>query len=74
MTSALTPSDALRRLGFDLNRPQRGRIMIQTDTCRFKYYAFRYRVGDGHIITRLGRVVSAKEMGHGIVTFRVEGL
>jgi hypothetical protein len=39
---------------------RRGRILVHTGTIRCKWYSFRRRMGDGHILTRWGRVVSAR--------------
>lgn len=64
--------DALKEMGHDLSRPCRGRVVVRVGTIRCKVYSFRYRVGDGHALTRVGRLVSAIRMPYGEHSFVFE--
>lgn len=67
----MTPLKALTLMGYDLNKPQRGHILMSTGPIKTRRYAFRYRIGDGHILTRLGRVLKAEDRG-GVFVFDTE--
>lgn len=58
----MTVLEALKEMGFDLKHPARGSIMIERGPIKVKRYAFRYRVGDGHVLTRAGRVVGVRKL------------
>ncbi len=56
------PGEALKAMGFNLNRPCRGKVLVRIGPVKTKHYAFRYRVGDGHINTRWGRLTWAERV------------
>ncbi len=58
--------DAINRMQFPPHR-----LIVQIDTLKFKALAYRIRKGDGHVITRRGRVVSARVTG-GVTVFQLE--
>lgn len=61
MSKRVSPLIALRELGYDLDHPCRGHIMVETGlrTRWFKHYAFRYRLRDGKVFCRCGQIRSA---------------
>lgn len=56
----ISAQEGLKLLGYDLRRPVRGSVMVAQGCIKVKHYAFRYRVGDGHTLYRLGRLLSAR--------------
>lgn len=56
--------EALTEMGFDLRHPVTGSVMLECGHLngKIKHYAFRYRVGDGHVMTRRGRLVSVQKL------------
>jgi len=58
-TKHVAPQEALKLLGWDLNHPTKGKVMVSTGAIRVKYYSARYRVGDGHLLYRWGRLTEA---------------
>lgn len=52
---------ALKDMGFDTSKPCTGSVIVQTGAMPLKRYRFRYRVGDGHVLFRWGRLVSARK-------------
>lgn len=47
------------------------RIIVQVGTVKFKALAYRVRKGDGRVMTRRGRVVSAAKDASGIWVFQL---
>lgn len=68
----LSVSSALGRLGFDLNKACRGSVIVRMKPGELKRYAFRYRVGDGHAITRWGRLSGAEWTAPGVIVFELD--
>lgn len=58
MKNTISPLLALKELGYDTRKPCRGSVIVETRPGKFKHYAFRHRVGDGHVICRFGRLVN----------------
>lgn len=59
-TRRVPAQEALRMMDWDLNHPARGHVMVRIGVIRAKHYAVRYRVGDGHLLYRWGRLPSAE--------------
>ena len=56
----VSAQEGLKMLGWDLKKPQRGRVLVRTGICRSKHYSARYRIGDGHLLFRWGRLTGAE--------------
>ncbi|HKV94919.1 MAG TPA: hypothetical protein VJW20_20405 [Candidatus Angelobacter sp.] len=70
----MNPQQALKELGYDTHRPCRGYVLVETRPGKFEHYAFRYRAGDGHVITRIGRLISVyRQPLSGLLIFRLDG-
>lgn len=54
--------EALKAMGYDLSRRCRGSVLVEAGPVKLKRYAFRYRVGDGHVLYRWGRLCSARQV------------
>lgn len=52
--------------------PKPSRIIVQVGTLKFKALAYRVRKGDGHVLTRRGRVVEAAQDASGIWVFQLD--
>lgn len=63
MTKYVSPLVALQALGYDLNHPCRGSIMIQAlrNPFKVKHHSFRFRLKDGAVLARWGRIKSAEK-------------
>lgn len=69
----INPQEALKALGYDLRHPCSGSVLVEHRLGKFKHYRFRYRVGDGRVICRLGRLVHAyKQPISGLYIFRLD--
>ena len=56
----VSAQEGLKALGWDLNHAARGHVMVRVGVIKSKYYAARYRVGDGHLLYRWGRLTGAE--------------